>query len=164
MIYVVATVFVVLGGALLALSSPFAGPQHGLLDFSDIFWYGQWSGFWLLALSLLLFLLDWLQSPGRYRPLWQWEMLPPSAAILLCLAFVAFTMPERSNQRPWPGKLGVGSYARTKLGQHAAAQAILRISNQFSGKWMGTDGQRQQFSTERGSGRATCGDSFQLDD
>lgn len=143
---------VVLAAALLGITHPaiFYGPPDSpgsFLDFSDLFYYGQWIGFWLLTGSLGLFWMLHRASPAVFQPLAKPASVAPVLAVVLLAHFVVFTMPEASNRGSWKRRnLGIKAYLDAKtsfLRERRANQAVVQ---RFTGAWKAANGVVYSFS------------------
>jgi hypothetical protein len=116
------------------------GGRQGPINLDELYFWAQWTGFWLLLASLVLFGLDaWMHG----LVLRSWRMTPPLLAILLATHFIIWTMPEKSNQANWAqGALGIRVYLSTKLAVRTEAREAARLLAAFAGRWQGVDGEQ----------------------
>jgi len=133
--YILGTILLAAGAFLLVVFSPwlYLDPRGatGVLDFTEVFWYAQWGGFWLTLASLLCFGVSYSKAPLSGR-----AIVAPGIAALLTVLFFACSMPEASNQREWcKGVLGLPVYVKTKLRLAADAEGVDGLPKRFAGTW-----------------------------
>jgi hypothetical protein len=136
-VYWVGLVLLGLGVVLLGCTNPwqfFEAAEGGFFDWTEVFWYLQWGGFWLVTASLLVFGgLAW-QAPGTFVP--RWRLVPASVALLIFVLFFVCSMPEKSNQRDWKnGWLGVRVYGRTKVWLKGDEGGENALPERLAGHW-----------------------------
>ena len=135
--YWLGLILLVLGVVLLGFTNPwqfFQAAQGSFFDWTEVFWYLQWGGFWLVNASLLVFGgLAW-KAPASFSP--QWRMVPAGIALLLFVFFFACSMPEKSNERDWKnGWLGARTYVRTKLWLRGDDRGEDALPDRLTGRW-----------------------------
>jgi hypothetical protein len=139
--FALGVILLALAGLLFSLfGRAYPTTSHSIwVDSGDLYFWAQWTGFWLLLTSLVLFGLQaWLQG----LPLRSWRILPPLIATVLALYFLIWTMPERSNQGLWgDGALGLRVYLATKWTAWSNTRLAERQLAAFAGHWRNTDGQ-----------------------
>jgi hypothetical protein len=136
-VYWVGLVLLVLGLVLLGFSNPwkfFEAVQGGFFDWTEVFWYLQWGGFWLVSASLLVFGgLAW-RMPATFSA--RWRLVPVALALLTFVLFFVYSMPEESNQRDWKyGWLGARVYVRTKIWLRGDDGGEDALPDRLSGHW-----------------------------
>lgn len=130
----------ILGGLLFTLFSRtlFLGDGTGQgiypVRLDDLFYWAQWTAFWITAAALLAFGLSRSEAAG-------WKRAAPAIAIVLCLHFVAFSMPLLENRNAWAaGTLGGKVYFAAKQNaRHRRAAAAANYAL-FTGDWITADG------------------------
>ncbi|MEP7366989.1 MAG: hypothetical protein ABI972_27335 [Acidobacteriota bacterium] len=135
-------VLLVLGAFLLGASNPWhflQAAQGSFFDWTEVFWFLQWGGFWLVSASILVFGgLAW-KAPSNFTP--QWKVVPAGIALLLFGAFFVWSMPEESNQREWKNYwLGVRIYFRTKAWVRDDDRGETAFPDRMSGRWAASGG------------------------
>ena len=145
MAYPAGVAFLTLAAILLSVFSRkffFGDGAAGLMDFSELFYWGQWIGFWCTVLSLCSFALAAHFAPF---PLISRRAVPPALALALCLSFLAFSIPEWSNKDGWrKGAIGWKVYVDTKVRlwrerrEAGAREATFREA--FYGRWKTAEG------------------------
>jgi hypothetical protein len=126
-----------LGAFLLGCTNPwkfFEASEGQFFDWTEIFWYLQWSGFWLVTASLLIFGgLAW-KAPATFAA--RWKAVPAVLALFLFALFFVSSMPEKSNQRDWKnGWLGARVYGRTKIWMSADDRGEAALPDRLTGLW-----------------------------
>jgi hypothetical protein len=139
------------GVVLLGLTSPshfFESARGSFFDWTELFWYLQWFGFWLLTASLLIFgALAW-RAPATFAV--RWKVLPPAIGLLIFAAFFIWSMPEKSNQRDWrDGWLGARVYWRTKLWMRGDDTGEDGLPDRLAGRWETPGGVRITIARDR---------------
>ncbi len=135
--YIFGVILLALGAFLLVVFSPWiyldTRGATGLMDFTELFWYAQWTGFWLSLGALLCFDFSFWRAPFAFT---QRAAIAPGIAAGLVILFIAFAMPEASNQREWyKGALGFRVYLRTKIRLAADARGPEALPSRFTGTW-----------------------------
>ncbi len=130
-------VLLALGGLLLGFTNPwqfFEAISGGFFDWTEVFWYFQWGGFWLVAGSLLVFGgLAW-RAPSTFAA--HWKLVPAGVAAVLFVGFFFCSMPEKSNQPDWKnGWLGGRIYWRTKIWMRGDDGDEPGIPRRMAGRW-----------------------------
>lgn len=107
---------------------------QGFLDWTEVFWYFQWGGFWLIVASLLVFGgLAW-RAPSVFAA--HWKLIPAGIALVLFVMFFFCSMPEKSNQHDWKnGWLGARVYWRTKIWMRGDDGDEQAIAGRLAGRW-----------------------------
>ncbi len=130
-------VLLALGSLLLGFTNPWQFPaeaDRGFFDWTEVFWYLQWGGFWLVTASLLVFGDRAWRSPTLFSV--HWKLVPPGIAFALFILFFFCSTPEKSNQADWKnGWLGARVYWRTKIwrvGDNGDEQAL---PDRLAGRW-----------------------------
>src|SRR5207244_4339788 len=141
-------------------------------DWTELFWYLQWGGFWLITASLLVFGgLAW-KTPAAF--VFRWRVAPAGVAFLLFVLFFVYSMPEKSNQQDWKnGWLGIRVYARTKLWLRGDEGGEDALPDRLAGPWKAAGGfgftiarDRIQMTTPGGEtvwSAHTCRRRFQME-
>jgi hypothetical protein len=127
----------------------FFGDGHmvGPLDFSEVFYWAQWSGFWFAALSAVLFALAARQSSF---PWFSRRAIAPALALVLCVHFVMASIPEWSNRDGWrKGALGWNVYMETKRRLWREKRADAELKHAFAGQWKNAQGVRVEIKPGR---------------
>jgi hypothetical protein len=135
--YIFGIILLTAGALLLIVFSPWTfldpGGATGLIDLTELFWYAQWTGLWLVLGSLLCFGVAARRMPFDLASR---AAIAPGLAVLLVVLFLAFSMPEASNQREWhKGVLGLPVYIKTKLRLAADAKGVEGLPVRFAGTW-----------------------------
>ncbi len=168
-------VLLALGSFLLGFTNPwqfFQAVGHGLLDWTEVFWYFQWAGFWLVTASLLIFGGIGWRAPATFSS--HWKLIPPAIAVALFGMFFIFSMPEKSNRPDWKnGWLGARVYWRTKIWMRGDDRDEPGFPDRMAGRWEAPGGFRFTISRdavriETPSGETewsaqTCRHRFQMD-
>jgi hypothetical protein len=109
------------------------GRTVGFLDFSGVYYWAQWIGFWSAAASLAAFVLCARLAP---LPLLSPRGLAPALAVALCVHFLIYSIPEASNKDGWrKGAVGWKVYMDTKRRIWAEERADASLKGAFRGKW-----------------------------
>jgi len=74
------------------------GSSVGYVDFSVLYYWAQWGGFWCAVVSLVWFGLSAWHA--RF-PLLSRRDLAPALAVFLCAHFLIYSIPEASNEHGW---------------------------------------------------------------
>jgi hypothetical protein len=126
-----------LSAVLLVSSNPwqfFQAIEGSFFDWTEIFWYLQWCGFWVLSASLLLF--GWLAWHQPEMFALGWKMIPVGPALAMFVTFLACSMPEKSNEEDWKnGWLGARVYLRTKIWMRGDEAGEDAIADRLQGDW-----------------------------
>jgi hypothetical protein len=114
------------------------GNGPGFVDFSRLFYLGNWLGFWCAVSSLVCF---WVSASQTRIPLVSRRALAPAIAVSLCAYFVIFSIPEESNKNGWKrGAVGLRVYWETKRRLWTEYRADARLKGAFQGKWKTAEG------------------------
>ena len=135
--YWVGLVLLGLGVAVLGLTNPwkfFEAIEGSFFDWTEVFWYLQWGGFWLVTVSLLIFGGLASRAPATFDP--RWKVIPAGIALLMFGLFLVCSMPEKSNQRDWKnGWLGARMYVRTKIWRGGDEGGESALPDRLAGHW-----------------------------
>jgi len=137
-VYWVALVLLALGVVLLGCTNPwqfFQAAEGTFSDWTELFWYLQWCGFWLVTPSLFVFGgLVW-KEPATFAL--RWRVVPTGLALLIFVLFFVCSMPEKSNQKDWKnGWLGARVYGRTKVWLRGDEGGENALPDRLAGHWV----------------------------
>jgi hypothetical protein len=123
------------------------GGAATFIDFSMLYYMAQWIGFWCAIASLVWFGLAAWRAPF---PLLSRRALAPALAVVLCVQFLIFSMPEKSNRNDWArSAVGWRVYWATKRRIWSEQRADARLKGAFRGKWEATGGIRLAIKEEQ---------------
>jgi len=136
-VYWLGFILLILGIVLLGCTNPwqfFKSAEGGFFDWTEVFWYFQWGGFWLVTASLLVFGgLAW-KAPAVFAV--PWRVVPAGIALLIFALFFICSMPEKSNEKDWKsGWLGARVYWRTKVWLRGDDRDEDALPDRLAGHW-----------------------------
>jgi hypothetical protein len=123
------------------------GSSVGYVDFSGLYYWAQWIGFWCAIASLAWFGL----AAWQHRfPLLSRRALAPAIALALCAHFLIFSIPEASNEHGWKkSAVGWRVYVQTKCRIWNEARADAQLKAPFHGAWKTAEGASLRIKPEQ---------------